>query len=71
VVAGIGNREDLDVMKNNMLEAYVKLLIYMQGYINARAYAISFPALQLVNLVCLSLVISLVLSTWLVLVKLL
>jgi hypothetical protein len=71
VVAGIRNREDLEVMKNNMLEAYVKLLIYMQGYINARAYAICFPALQLVNLVCLSLVISLVLSTWLVLVKLL
>jgi hypothetical protein len=27
VIAGIGNQEDLEFMKNNMLEAYVGLLI--------------------------------------------
>jgi hypothetical protein len=31
VVAGIENREDINFMKNNILEAYVKLLIHMHA----------------------------------------
>jgi hypothetical protein len=37
---GVRTREDLYVMKNNMVEAYDEL----QGYICARAYAICFSS---------------------------
>jgi hypothetical protein len=66
VVAGIRTPEDLDVMKNNMLVAYAELLIYMRAISVLVLMHFVYPALQLINLVCLSSVICSVLPTWLV-----
>jgi hypothetical protein len=72
VVASIKNQEDLDVLTNNMLEAYVELLVLYAGpYLCSYecnffcySYYFSLPFVgAAINLVCLSSVTGFVFPT--------